>query len=171
MVSSLRKITKVLTTIMKYVMVVFFIWMVLSLGVQVFARYIFHKSFVWSEESARYCMIWMIFIGATEVMFNSDHIKVTMIEDALKGIARWAINLVQDVICLIFSVMLVLYSFPQMMLAAKAVSANMDINMGIVFAIFPITTILMTIAYIFRIIVLLVDRTGSTTLTGGGEKP
>ena len=169
MISTLRRVSKVLTTIMKYVMIVLFIWMVFSLGVQVVARYIFNKGFVWSEESARYCMIWMIFIGATEVMFNSEHIKVTIIEDLFKGASRRVIHLIQDIICLVFSILLAMYSFPQVTLSAKAVSANMDINMGIVFAIFPVITILMIVACLFRILVLLFDRTGSGTLAEGGE--
>ena len=47
MVSTLQKVSDVLTKIMRVVMVVLFIWMVVSLGIQVGARYIFHKSFVW----------------------------------------------------------------------------------------------------------------------------
>ena len=43
MVSTLQKVSDVLTKIMRVVMVVLFIWMVVSLGIQVGARYIFHK--------------------------------------------------------------------------------------------------------------------------------
>ena len=72
MVSALKKISGVLTTVMKYAMIVMFIWMVVSLGIQVVARYVFKASFVWSLESARYVMIWMIFIGATEGCRQAD---------------------------------------------------------------------------------------------------
>ena len=171
MVSALKKISGVLTTIMKYAMIVMFIWMVVSLGIQVVARYVFKASFVWSLESARYVMIWMIFIGATEVIFNSDHIKVTIVEDILKGAGKRIVLLVQDVVCLIFSLLLAYYSFPQVVLASKAVSANMDINMGIVFAIFPVVTILMALGYVFRIILLFAGPEQKASLEKGGEQP
>ena len=152
MVSTLQKVSDVLTKIMRVVMVVLFIWMVVSLGIQVGARYIFHKSFVWSEESARYCMIWMVFIGATEIIFNDEHIKVTVIEDLVHGLGKKIV--LEDIVGLIFSVMLAYYSFPQVALASKAVSSNMDINMGIVYGIFPVVTILMVVAYLFRLILV-----------------
>ena len=154
MVTTLQKVSNVLTKIMKVVMVILFIWMVVSLGLQVGARYIFDKSFVWSEEAARYFLIWMVFIGATEIIFNDEHIKVTVVEDLVRGAGKRVLLIIQDVIGLIFSVMLAYYSFPQVALASKAVSSNMDINMGIVYGIFPVVTILMTVAYIFRLILV-----------------
>lgn len=152
MVSTLDKVSGVLTKIMKVVMIALFIWMTFSLGIQVVARYVFSKSFVWSEESARYCMIWMVFIGATEIIFNGEHIKVTVVEDLLRGLGKKIVLLIQDIAGLVFSIIMAVYSFPQVELASKAVSSNMNINMGIVYGIFPVVTILMIVAYLFRII-------------------
>lgn len=165
MVTTLQKVSDGLTKIMKVVMVILFIWMVVALGIQVGARYIFHKSFVWSDESARYCMIWMVFIGATEIIFNDEHIKVTVVEDLVHGLGKRVLLIIQDVIGLIFSVMLAYYSFPQVALASKAVSSNMDINMGIVYGIFPVVTILMAVAYVFRLIVVFAGKSEK-----GGEQ-
>lgn len=158
MVSTLDKVSSVLTKIMKAVMIALFIWMTFSLGIQVVARYVFAKSFVWSEESARYCMIWMVFIGATEIIFNGEHIKVTVVEDLLRGLGKKIIVLIQYIAGLVFAVIMAWYSFPQVELASKAVSSNMNINMGIVYGIFPVVTILMIIAYLFRIILLFAKK-------------
>ena len=158
MVSTLDKVSGVLTKIMKVVMVALLIWMTFSLGIQVVARYVFSKSFVWSEESARYCMIWMVFIGATEILLNDEHIKVTVVEDLLHGLGKKIIVLIQDIAGLLFSVIMAIYSFPQVELASKAVSSNMNINMGIVYGIFPVVTILMIVAYLFRIILLFAKK-------------
>lgn len=166
-VATLQKISNVITKIMKVLMIIFFAYMVLSLGVEVISRYIFKHSFIWANESARYTMIWMIFVGATEIMFNDEHIKVTVIEDLLKGKARKILNIVQDVIGLIMSVLMVSYSFPQVQLATKAVSSNMGINMGIVYGIFPVVTILMAVAYAFRIVIKLVTTKKDATEEGG----
>ena len=158
MVSTLDKVSGVLTKIMKVVMVALLIWMTFSLGIQVVARYVCSKSFVWSEESARYCMIWMVFIGATEILLNDEHIKVTVVEDLLHGLGKKIIVLIQDIAGLLFSVIMAIYSFPQVELASKAVSSNMNINMGIVYGIFPVVTILMIVAYLFRIILLFAKK-------------
>ena len=158
MVSTLEKTSKVLTKIMKVCMVVLIIWMTFAMTVQVVARYIFSKGFVWTDESTRYCMIWLIFIGATEIIFNGDHIKVTVIEDLLRGVGKKIVILIQYIAGLVFSIIMAVYSFPQVKLAAKAVSSNMNINMGIVYGIFPVVTILMIIGYIVRIILMFAKK-------------
>lgn len=168
--SSLQKITSGLTKIIKVVMIVLFIWMVVSLSIQVFARYIFSAGFVWTDESARYCMIWMVFLGASEILFNDEHIKVTVIEDLLRGASKKVLAVIQDIIGLGLSIMLAYYSFPQVALASKAVSSNMDINMGIVYAIFPICTILMIIAYVFRLILVFAGGNKDEQCQEGGEQ-
>jgi TRAP-type C4-dicarboxylate transport system permease small subunit len=43
---------------------------------QVFSRYLFNYSFVWSEELVRYFMIWMVMIGAALVQSKNDHIRL-----------------------------------------------------------------------------------------------
>lgn len=158
MVSTLEKASSVLTKIMKVCMVALLIWMTFAMTVQVVARYIFSKGFVWTDESTRYCMIWLIFIGATEIIFNGDHIKVTVIEDLLRGMGKKIVILIQYIAGLAFSVIMAIYSFPQVQLATKAVSSNMNINMGIVYGIFPVVTILMIIGYIVRIILMFVKK-------------
>lgn len=158
MVSTLGKVSNVLTKIMKVVMIVLFVWMTFALTVQVVARYVFSKGFVWTDESARYCMIWLIFIGATEILFNGEHIKVTVVEDLTRGIGKKIVLLIQEIAGLGFSVVMAMYSFPQVKLAAKAVSSNMNINMGIVYGIFPVVTILMVVAYLVRIILLFAKK-------------
>lgn len=168
MVTNIKKVSAVLTKIMKYVIIALFIWMTVSLSIQVVARYIFMKSFVWSEESARYCMIWMIFLGAAEVIFNSEHIKVTIVEDLLGGLGKKVIIIIQNIIGLIFSVILLWYSFPQVKLASLAVSSNMDINMGIIYAIFPVAAIMMILGYLAKIVLLIADKGETSGPENGG---
>ena len=139
-------------------MIALFIWMTFALTVQVVARYVFSKGFVWTDESARYCMIWMVFIGATEIIFNGDHIKVTVVEDLVRGLGKKIVILIQHFAGLVFSIVMAWYSFPQVQLASKAVSSNMNINMGIVYSIFPVITILMIVGYILRIILMFVKK-------------
>ena len=38
--------------------------MTIIIFIQVIMRYVMHNSLSWSEELARYCFIWLIYIGA-----------------------------------------------------------------------------------------------------------
>lgn len=168
-VITLKKIRKVLTKIFEVALILLLTWMVISLGIQVIGRYIFHKGFIWSEESARYCMIWLVFIGSTEIVFNSRHIRVTVIEDILKGAGQKIIQLIQYLIASTFTGLVFLYSIDAVKLASMATSSNMNINMGIVYGLFPVVSALMIIGYIFQIILLFADKDGNQSEEQGEQ--
>lgn len=158
MVPAMKKVTGVLSVFLKYVMIALFVYMVVGISIEVFARYLFHKSFVWTEEPARYCMIWMIFIGSTEIAFNSEHIKVSIVEDFARGIGKKAVNAIQYIISIVFAVLLFRFSIPAVALASKAISSNTTLNMGLVYGFFPVISLLMVVAYLFKLILLFADK-------------
>ena len=62
-------------------------FMSILIGVQIFMRYAMGASLSWSEELARYCFIWMTYIGIAYGVRKDAHIRVTMAVDllSLKG--------------------------------------------------------------------------------------
>lgn len=46
------------------------------LGLQVFMRYCMHQSLGWSEEFARYCFVWLVFIGISFGALAMKHITI-----------------------------------------------------------------------------------------------
>ncbi|HBV63357.1 MAG TPA: hypothetical protein DEF45_10090 [Rhodopirellula sp.] len=57
----------------------FLLIIVSTMAAQVFARYVCGAPFQWSEEVARFALIWMTFISAAFVMAERRHIAVDMI--------------------------------------------------------------------------------------------
>lgn len=49
-----------------------------SMSLQVFARYVFGSPFSWSEELARLAMIWLTFLAASWVTAEGGHIRVDL---------------------------------------------------------------------------------------------
>lgn len=49
---------------------------VITMGSQVFARYVLRQPFTWSEEFSRLAMIWMSFSAAAFIMAEGNHITV-----------------------------------------------------------------------------------------------
>lgn len=60
----------------KYVCVLLLTVSTIVIFIQVIMRYIFHNSLVWSEEFARYCFIWLIFIAASYGCKMGAQIKI-----------------------------------------------------------------------------------------------
>jgi len=169
-VKVLEKINKVFSIILKVIMVLLFAWMIIAVTMQVFGRYIFNTGFPWTEETARYCMIWLVFLGAAYITINNDNIKVTAIEDLFKGVSKRIINIIQDIAALIFVSTILYYSFGAIKITMMSVSANTGLNMGIIYLVFPIAAILLIYGYVYRLIKnILLIKNASEKEEGGKQ--
>ncbi len=155
---AIGKINAIISKILSVLMIVLFIWMIVAFSIQVFARYIFSAGFTWTEELTRYGMIWMVFLGAAWIIFNSDHVKVTILEDAFKGQSRKILMIIQDIFGLIFVAAIFYFSFSQLSIAARGVSANTGISNVVQYMVFPISMILSAWGYITRIVMRIGKR-------------
>lgn len=57
-------------------LVAFSVVMVVVIAMQVFMRYVMDNSLSWSEELARFCFIWLVYIGISYGVKKQRHIKV-----------------------------------------------------------------------------------------------
>lgn len=87
-------------------MVVFFVLLVGAVFLQVVARYIFSAPPFWTEELARYLLIWITFVGAALVHHHNEHIAVDMIRGALPLLLRKIVNLLISLMIMGFLVLL-----------------------------------------------------------------
>jgi len=70
--------------------------------IQVFMRYLFLFSLSWSEEVARYLMIWVSFLGASIALKYGFHIGVEFITNRIPEKIRGWVHLVAKIGILIF---------------------------------------------------------------------
>ena len=78
--------------------------MTILIIIQVFLRYIFLYSLSWSEEVARYLMIWVSFLGASLAMKYGFHIGVEFVMTRIPEKTRAWVNLVAKLGILLFLV-------------------------------------------------------------------
>ena len=64
----------------------------------VIARYFFQTAFAWSEELARYVVVWVTFFGISSCARYHTHVGVDLLSNFLKGRAKLVY---QALICLI----------------------------------------------------------------------
>lgn len=72
--------------------------MALVVAVQVFCRYVLNYSLFWSEELARYLLVWLSFLGASVAYYRRAHpgidVVVTLLPDPLKRSVAVGIHIV-----------------------------------------------------------------------------
>lgn len=84
----LPKISQFLQRVMIPVIFVLGSLMFLVVIAQVIARYVFSYPLAWSEELARYLMVWLACLAASEAYAKGHHVGVTLILHALKPALR-----------------------------------------------------------------------------------
>lgn len=85
-----------------WVALVIFWVMALAVFLQFFTRYVLNDSYAWTEEIATYCLIGVVFIGASMCVRLSRHIQVDLIYRYLPHLAARALSTVIDLIRIAF---------------------------------------------------------------------
>ena len=85
-----------------YTLVVMMIVMTLTVIVQVFLRYVFSFSFSWSEEVARYLMIWTALLGGSLALQKGLHIGVELFLVRVSSRTRRWVSILSKMFILIF---------------------------------------------------------------------
>ena len=86
-----------------WVAIVAFWSLSLIVFLQFFTRYVLNDSLAWTEEIARYGLIWVVFIGAVMVTRRNSHIAVELLSNILPpSVARTVLLVFIDVVKLLF---------------------------------------------------------------------
>src|SRR5215210_4025747 len=78
---------------------------------QFFTRYVLNDSLSWTEEIARYGLMWVVFIGGGMVTRRKSHIAVELLSNVMKpGLSRAVLLALVDLIKLVFLGLLAWFS-------------------------------------------------------------
>ncbi|PRX40053.1 TRAP-type C4-dicarboxylate transport system permease small subunit [Planifilum fimeticola] len=137
--------------------------MVVLIFLQILMRLVMAKSFSWTEEAARYLMIWLTFLAASYGFRRGAHVGVSVIVERLPmRFQRW-VQAVAGLVCLVFFALLVIFGFELMDRSMMQHSPALNFPMGYVYSVIPISGILMALN--------LIDVLIRTIRTGrGGER-
>ncbi len=124
---------------------VVFAGMVALIGVitlQVVSRVLF-SAVGWTEEVARFLLIWITFLAATLAFQRGRHIAVTFAVDALPGRLRQATHIIAILSVIAFMVALVVIGYRYMQVQSFQKSASLQISMTYVYAVIPLSAAVM----------------------------
>jgi TRAP-type C4-dicarboxylate transport system permease small subunit len=77
----------------------------------VVGRYVLHKTVVWTEELARYLMIWTAYMGAGLAFYEGSHVGVTYIIDKLPFKVRKYVLLLNNLVIGWFNYLIVRHGY------------------------------------------------------------
>lgn len=76
------------------------------MSAQVVARYVFRSPIAWSEELARFALIWLAFVAGAWVMAEGRHLVVDVVSRHLSGRGRRILDVVSGCVVLVTCVVL-----------------------------------------------------------------
>lgn len=94
-----------------WIAIVLFWSLAIIVFLQFFTRYVMNDSFAWTEEIARYGLMWVVFIGGAVVTRKNSHIAVELLSNVMKpGQLRTALLACVDLVKLGFMGLLAYFS-------------------------------------------------------------
>jgi TRAP-type C4-dicarboxylate transport system permease small subunit len=81
--------------------------MAVVVAVQVVCRYLFNHSLFWSEEVARYLLVWLTFLGAAAAYYRRAHPGIDVLSAWLGPRSRRVKTMAVHLVCLGFFVVLI----------------------------------------------------------------
>lgn len=146
-----NKFAKYITWASEITVVVFMVLITLDVLLGVFFRYILGNALSWSEELARYMMIWMCFIAASLVIREEKHLGIKLLQDTLKPFPRKIIQLSCDVVIITFLGVLLVTSWQVLQIIKYDISSGLNIRLLWPFLAIPVCAILMIIQQLILI--------------------
>jgi TRAP-type C4-dicarboxylate transport system permease small subunit len=147
--------------VIRWIIIVLMLFMTVTVSLQIVFRYVLNIPLGWSEEVARFSFVWVSFFGASALMRVREHINVTVFVDnfppRLRAAAVFVANLC-GLICVYF-----------FLIGGIALTTNewaqlapaMQIPMGWVYLVIPVSAGLMAIWMVIHTIEAAVQLCGS----------
>ncbi len=149
------------------------LFLVAMFGTVIYGVYMRHfatRPPFWTDELARYCMFYMVMIGAAACIRENIHPALTFLTDGMRG--GW--RLVRDLwveILILLTIVLLFYGGYEMMLDAKrARTAALRLYYSRVYFAIPLGCALMGLATLWRVFTTLRDRDRDPESLGAAQK-
>lgn len=103
----------------RWMLLVFYVVIVLTIGVEVVRRFALSYSSIWGEEVARYAFIYLAWIGAASAIKDRAHIRIDVILNFLSRTGQLLIYIFGDLVMLIISMLAFYYSMETLLTSIK----------------------------------------------------
>lgn len=148
----LERVLLVLMAMMLVVMVCLMLW-------QVTTRYLLGVPATYTEEILRFLMIWMALIGAAYCFGANRHLSMDLIPSLLPEKCGRVLYLINTLVVLSFSgLVLLLGGWRASISALNQVSPIMQVPMGYVYLILPISAVLICVIQLINAFLIMAGR-------------
>jgi len=138
----MRKFIDVYYTFLKVVLTVLMGVLIVPVTMQIFARYFdFIPRYIWTEELARFCFIWIILVGAMIALRNNEHFTVDLLPAPKTNRGKAISLMIVDLMAFIMAVIFVAWGWPLVKFGLLQTSEMAELPMVLIYMAWPLTGI------------------------------
>ncbi len=141
-----------LLAVAKASIIVISVVMVLVTLAQVVFRYVIAAPLPWSEELARYCFVWITFLGGAIGLSRGVHLGVDLFVNMLPLPARRALDALTSALIAAFAALVIYASLPVIDMNMFQRSPALGVQMSWIYIAIPISMTLIFVICVERII-------------------
>jgi TRAP-type C4-dicarboxylate transport system permease small subunit len=144
----MKKIVHVLDVVLKNALIVLMVAMVASVSWQVISRYVFSSPSSWTEEVARFLMIWIGLLGAAYAFRTGVHLGLDILPQKLTGRSAEILKQFTVFVVVLFSVTVLVVgggSLVSLTWELRQHSAVLGLPIAIVYSVIPTAGVLICI--------------------------
>jgi TRAP-type C4-dicarboxylate transport system permease small subunit len=153
----LKSIKSSLDKILKWALVAIMAGMTLNVLWQVFSRFVLQTPSSFTEELARFMLIWIGILGAGYVAGQKMHLAIDLLLTKLRGRSKIFLELFIQVVILLFSLFVMVIGGIRLVyitLTLEQISAAMQVPLGYVYTVLPLSGVIM----VFYSIVFIIEQ-------------
>ncbi len=148
------KLKNFVDTIIKWILIILMGGMTLNVLWQVFTRFILQNPSSFTEELARYTLIWAGILGAAYIAGQKMHLAIDLLSLKLKGKSKIVLEIFVHICILVFAVAAMViggFRLVDITLTLNQISAALQIKLGYVYLVLPISGIIISFYSVFFI--------------------
>jgi TRAP-type C4-dicarboxylate transport system permease small subunit len=144
----MKSITRLLDAILKRCLIVLMTVLVTAVSWQVISRYIFTSPSSWTEEVARFLLIWIGVLGAAYAFRMGVHLGLDVLPKKLSGAAATMLKIFTLMLIMLFSIAVLIIGGGELVILTwelKQHSAVLGLPIAIVYSVIPAAGILISL--------------------------
>ncbi len=130
---------------MEFFLIVVFTLLVFDVLFQVFSRYILKASFSWTEELARFSLIWMSILGAAYLNAKREHLSMDFLYRKFSKETQKKVSIFIEILIFLFALIVMVIGGLNLVyttLHLGQLSGTLRIPLGYVYVILPFSGLL-----------------------------
>ncbi len=128
--------------------------MVLDVTWQVLTRFVLKEPSSYTEELARFLLVWIGLLGAAYAYRKKAHLGLDILSQKLEGAAKRKLDIFISIVCMIFASVIMIYGGAKLMLLTlelDQMSAALQVKVGYLYSVIPLSGVLIVLFSLDRI--------------------